>query len=315
MSENVMGPETTVGPVVVGVDGSVVSERALLWAAEQARRTGVALRVVLVRPHPIPVTAMATDPVWPWPVIHARNEQDVAAAKELLTTTVESTIPNETEIDIEVDVVDGPTGSSLIDVAVEVNASMIVVGRRGIGGFKRLLLGSVSEEVSTYAMCPVVVTAADAEPSDSPVVVVGVDGSERADIALRWAGEQARVTRARLHVVHTWERLYIAPDSIAGTLRSIGPDADEVEALERQVLLDVVDRARADLEGIEVTTELRDGHPSEQLVEAASDAGAQLLVVGTRGLGGFTSMLLGSVAQQSLRHATCPVAVIRPQNA
>lgn len=313
MPETVIGPESAVGPVVVGVDGSEVSERALLWAAEQARRSGVQLRVVLVRPHPIPVTTMAAEPVWPWPVAHQRNEQDVAQAKSMLTGIVEATIPNEIEIDVEIDVVDGPTGSSLIDVATDVNASVIVVGRRGIGGFKRLLLGSVSEEVSTYANCPVVVTASVADPVAEPVIVVGVDGSARSDLALRWAGEQARVTKARLHVVHTWERPFIAPDSIAGTLRSIGPDPDELEELERQVLADILQRSAADLAGIEVTSELRDGHPSEQLTDAARDSQAQLLVVGTRGLGGFSSMLLGSVAHQCLSHAICPVAVIRPQ--
>ena len=66
------------GPVVVGVDGSVVSEQALLWAAEHAYRIGADLRVVLVRTHPVPVTAVAPAPVWPWPVVHQRNEQDVA---------------------------------------------------------------------------------------------------------------------------------------------------------------------------------------------------------------------------------------------
>lgn len=312
MPEIANGPESAVGPVVVGVDGSQVSERALLWAAEQARRAGVQLRVVLVRPHPIPITTMATEPVWPWPVEHQRNEEDVAQTKAMLTGIVEATVPDEVEIDIEIDVVDGPTGSRLIDVATDVGASAIVVGRRGIGGFKRLLLGSVSEEVATYAHCPVIVTAREPIADVEPVVVVGVDGSERGDLALQWAAEQARITSSRLHVVHTWERPFIAPDSIAGTLRSIGPDADELEELERQVLVEVIARSADVLTAVEVTSELRDGHPSEELTTAAREHGAQLLVVGTRGLGGFSSMLLGSVAHQCLSHAICPVAVIRP---
>ncbi len=297
-------------PIVVGVDGSTASESALDWAAEQAQLSGAQLRIVLVRPHPIPVTAMAPVPVWPWPVIHQRNEQDVAEAKAMLAIIVAATIPAADELDIEIDVIDGPTGSSLIEVATQVEASMIVVGRRGIGGFKRLLLGSVSEEVSTYAPCPVVIAQSNSLRSD-PVVLVGVDGSTGGDLAFRWAAAQARVTKSRLHVVLTWEPPQVAPDSLAGSLQSIGPDLDELEARERSLLADVLARCAQDLVGVNVTPELRTGYASEQLTQAASELHARLLVVGSRGLGGFSSMLVGSVAHQCLRHANCPVAVVR----
>lgn len=303
----------TVRPIVVGIDGSTVSEKALLWAANQAQLCNAQLRVVLVRPHPIPITAMAPQPIWPWPVIHQRDEEEVAVTIKMLSRIVFSTIPEEPDVDVVIEVIDGPTGSSLIDVATDVDAQLLVVGRRGIGGFKRLLLGSVSEEVSTYAPCPVVVAAQRDTDHAAPVIVVGVDGSEQGDRALRWASDQARATGHRLHVVYSWERPYIAADSLAGAMPSLGPDLQALEVLEQEVLANILVRCAADFEGIEVSSQLREGHPAEQLTLAAHEENSELLVVGSRGLGGFSAMLLGSVAQQCLRHANCAVAVIRPR--
>lgn len=313
-------PIDSSGPVVVGVDGSTPSERALLWAARQAKAANAVLRVVLVRPHPVPITAIAPEPVWPWPVVHYRDEQDVAETKAKLIKVIEGTLTDDDELDVEVDVADGAVASTLIDIAEEANASMIVTGRRGIGGFKRLLLGSVSEEIATYATRPVVVIGKEPYDHHEAVVVAAVDGSENGDRALQWAHHQAGVMGARLHVVHTWEPPYIPVDSLAGTVRSLAPDEDEVRAAAQALLDGSVQRVianqaadSADVDStapVEVTTELLEGYPSEQLTKAA--ANAKLLVVGTRGLGGFSSLLLGSVAHQCLSHAKCPVAVVRP---
>lgn len=315
MTQPSVNPSQSVGPVVVGVDGSVISERALLWAAEQANLTGAQLRVVLVRTHPVPVTSVAPEPVWPWPVVHQRNEQDVAKTKELLTGIVTATIPADYDIDVKVDVVDSDSASGLIDIAREHRASMIVVGRRGRGGFKRLLLGSVSDEVATYADCPVVVTSKPQNWQPESTIVVGIDGSEDSDRALRWAANQARLANARLHVVHAWDRPYVAPDSLAGTVPFLAEDQDRLAESAEEVLQASLTRCLGDQAGLKVTSEVREGYPSAVLTDVASGDHAQLLVMGTRGLGGFTSMLLGSVAHQCLHHAVCPVAVIRPPRA
>jgi nucleotide-binding universal stress UspA family protein len=298
------------GPVVVGVDGSTPSERALLWAANQARIVGVGLRVVLVRPHAVPLTAIAPEPVWPWPVVRYRDEEDVADIKAKLTKIIEGTLTEGEEIDVEVDVIDGPVASCLIEIAEEAKAGMIVTGRRGIGGFKRLLLGSVSAEIATYATVPVVVIGKEPYQHHDQVIVAAVDGSEHGDRALTWAYRQAHVVGASLRVVHTWEPPYIPVDSLAGTVRSLAPDEDELRAAAQSVLDSCVARVIGPDPQVPVDTELRVGYPSEQLTQAA--ANAQLLVVGTRGLGGFSSLLLGSVAHQCLSHAKCPVAVVRP---
>lgn len=300
------------GPVVVGVDGSIASERALLWAAEHAFRMQVGLRVVLVRTHPVPVTAVAPAPVWPWPVVHQRDEQGVADTRKMLAEIVSATIPAKFDDNVKVDVIDGDGASSIIEVAREHRASLIVVGRRGRGGFKRLLLGSVSDEVATYAPCPVVITGKQQEWEPQSTIVVGVDGSPDSDRALAWAAHQAGLVGSRLHVVHAWEPPYAAPDSLAGTMPFLAGDQAELAKHAQKILDDSIARSIPTDTSLTVTSAVLEGYPSAVLTEVASGDHAELLVIGTRGLGGFSSMLLGSVAHQCLHHAVCPVAVIRP---
>ncbi|HAM21091.1 MAG TPA: universal stress protein UspA [Actinobacteria bacterium] len=314
MNELKATEEQTTGPVVVGVDGSIASERALLWAAEHAFRMGAGLRVVLVRTHPVPVTSIAPAPVWPWPVVHHRDEQGAAETREMLAEIVTATIPAKYDDNVKVDVVDGDSASSIIEVAREHRAALIVVGRRGRGGFKRLLLGSVSDEVATYAPCPVVVTGKHSEWTPQSTIVVGVDGSADSDRALKWAANQAQLVGSRLHVVHAWEPPYAAPDSLAGTMPFLADDQGELAKHAQKILSDSIARCVPDGSDLTVTSEVLEGYPSAMLTEVASGDHAELLVIGTRGLGGFSSMLLGSVAHQCLHHAVCPVAVIRPSD-
>ncbi len=135
-------------------------------------------------------------------------------------------------------------------------------------------------------------------------IVVGLDPSEAAGAGLRWAAEEARTSGAALHVVHA----YSAPLSTVGTAADIertdpdlhGAMVDKLEALTSD--------ADADLDGIEVHLQLHPGRPSDGLVDAARDA--DLLVVGTRGAGGFAGLLLGSTAARCVRTSTCPVVVV-----
>ena len=113
----------------------------------------------------------------------------------MLTEIVSATIPAKFDDNVTVDVIDGDGASSIIEVAREHRASLIVVGRRGRGGFKRLLLGSVSDEVATYAPCPVVITGKQQAWEPQSTIVVGVDGSPDSDRALAWAAHQAGARR------------------------------------------------------------------------------------------------------------------------
>ena len=132
-------------------------------------------------------------------------------------------------------------------------------------------------------------------------IVVGVDGSPSSAAALRWAARQARLTGAGIHAIMTWE----LPTNYSWAPVVQKPDfADECETFLAQAVKDSL----GDVAAHDVRWEAPPGHPAWRLVEAAE--GAELLVVGSRGHGGFTGMLLGSVSQHVVAHAPCPVVVV-----
>jgi nucleotide-binding universal stress UspA family protein len=131
------------------------------------------------------------------------------------------------------------------------------------------------------------------------IVVVGVDGSDGARRALRWAAKEARLRSCTLRVVHAWSYLD-QPDDV------FDPGYGEGDA--RRLVDDEVAGIGADGEGIDVDPVTVCDLPAHGLLEAA--AGADLLVVGARGLGGFEGVLLGSVGQQVAHHSPCPVVIV-----
>ncbi len=136
-------------------------------------------------------------------------------------------------------------------------------------------------------------------------VVVGVDGSDGSIGALKFALEEARIRGAGIKVVNAWH----IPPGIYGSGWSPTPvDLDEYRKLAEKALLASVEESGIADSGVEVTTILREGHAADVLCEEATSA--DLLVVGSRGLGGFRGLLLGSVSQQVVQHAPCPVVVV-----
>ena len=131
------------------------------------------------------------------------------------------------------------------------------------------------------------------------VVVVGVDGSDGARRALHWAAAHARATGARLRAVRAWSYL---DQPVEGFDPSWGE-----ESARRDLDL-AVDALGDDLAGVEVERLVVCDLPARALLDAAKDA--SLLVVGSRGLGGFQGLLLGSVSSQLVHHAGCPVVVV-----
>ena len=136
-------------------------------------------------------------------------------------------------------------------------------------------------------------------------IVVGVDGSDGAQAALRFALDEARLRGAAVRAVAAWH----VPATAFGGAYVPPTDGllDELEASTRQTLERVLSDA-GDHADVEVEPVVREGAPAHVLLEEASDAA--LLVVGTRGLGGFRGLLLGSVGQQCTHHAPCPVVVV-----
>lgn len=135
-------------------------------------------------------------------------------------------------------------------------------------------------------------------------IVVGVDGSEGAVAALRFAIEEARLRGCGVRAVAAW---HIPAAAVDSGLVPIPIDAGDYEQLATATLERTLERA-GDAGGVAITPVVRRGQAAEVLVEAARDA--DLLVVGSRGRGGFRGLLLGSVSQQCAHHARCPVVIV-----
>jgi nucleotide-binding universal stress UspA family protein len=136
-------------------------------------------------------------------------------------------------------------------------------------------------------------------------IVVGVDSSRTSLKALRWALDEARLRGSDLELVHAFPR----PELVGMTMVVTLPSDDELRQASEQVISDAL-AAVGGADGLTVTRHVGAGGPAGVLVEAAKDA--DLLVLGSRGLGGFRGMLLGSVTQQVIAHAPCPVVVLTP---
>lgn len=136
-------------------------------------------------------------------------------------------------------------------------------------------------------------------------IVVGVDSSRTSLKALRWAIAEAELRGSELELVHAFPR----PELVGMTMVVTLPTDDELREASAQVVAEALEAVGGAGE-LTVTQRVGAGGPASVLVEAAQDA--ELLVLGSRGLGGFRGMLLGSVTQQVIAHATCPVVVITP---
>ena len=138
-------------------------------------------------------------------------------------------------------------------------------------------------------------------------IVVGVDGSEESLAALRWALREARLRGASLEVVHAWHYPYAAYTDITGMAAGV-VTREDLAKVGQLVLEESLRAGEATRGDVPVRPTLVQGTPAEALLRVA--AGADLLVVGSRGRGGFTGLLLGSVSQQCAHHAPCPLVII-----
>ena len=186
-------------------------------------------------------------------------------------------------------------------LAVADEAAMIVVGARGIGGFAGLLMGSVSGQVAEHAGCPVAVVRPVA--GSAADVVVGVDGSPQSAGALELGLAEARRTGGTLIALHA----YRYPPVATTYAPNPGCDDASLRELAELTLADALDDVEARNPDVKIERRIDHGPAARVLLTAAD--GAAALVVGARGLGGFTGLIVGSVSQQVLRHAHCPVLV------
>ncbi|MEU7925297.1 universal stress protein [Micromonospora sp. NPDC049801] len=274
--------------ILVGYDGSTDASVALDWALAEAERSGQPVRLAYIFEW-LTVASWVGPGVAPgiWPDDTARRQVDDLvrkAAADAATAHPGLTVTGE--------VYDGPPALVLQERSTD--AGMLVLGSRGHGGFGGLLAGSTAVAVAAHAHCPVVIVRDGAAHGPADPVTVGVDASEPSLVALGFAAERATQRRVPLRVLHAWTP---GPGGAAGT-----PD-------ERAAVEEAVEPWRRTFPELEVTVDLVGGSPAATLIEASRSA--QLVVVGSRGRGGLAGMLLGSVSQQVIQHAGCPVAVVR----
>ncbi|QGN48773.1 universal stress protein [Micromonospora sp. WMMD558] len=282
--------------VVVGVDGSEPSLRAVRLAAVEAARRDRPLRVVHGFIWPllnVPVDAPAGGP--PGAGIRHQAEQLVAAA----VAEARAAVP---DLRVSGEIIDGEAAAVLVGESP--TAVMIVLGDRGLGGFTALVVGSVAVQVATYADCPILV-ARGSDRSDGPVVV-GVDGSEVSRLAVEFAAEEAALRGAELVALHAYRH----PVSTGpGDMQPLVYDESDLRDEEKRVLAESVAGLGDRWPDLTVRRATAHGRPARMLTEASRQA--QLLVVGGRGRSELSGLLLGSVSHSALHHADCPVAVVR----
>lgn len=283
-------------PVVAGVDGSGSAYRAVEWAAAEAARRGVALRLVRA----FSWTA-ADHPSRQRGLVAQYRDQLLDAARHQVARAAR----------IAADVHPGVETTAQVEVGAPIEvlgseakrAQLLVLGDRGLGGVAGLVLGSVAVALAARGACPVVVVRGEPRNSDGPVVV-GIDGSPVSEAALAFAFDAAAARGVGVVAVHAW-----SPTAIDKTME-IYIDWDAVAVEEDAVLAERLAGWGQKFPQVPVQrVVVRDG-AVPALVEASQ--GAQLVVVGSHGRGNATGLLLGSVSHGVLHAARCPVAVVRP---
>jgi nucleotide-binding universal stress UspA family protein len=281
-------------PILVGYDGSEEARVALNWALDEAERTGKPVHLLYAFEW-VNVGGWVGPGVGPgaWPDDTAMR--DIEAMVRFAQTEAGGTHPR---VSVQGEVLDGP--ASLLLQERSGQAALVVVGSRGHGGFAGLLAGSTAVAICAQAHCPVVVVRG--APDRTAPVAVGLDGSECSLLALGFALDRAATCGVGLRVVRAW----VPP---AAPWRAPDLDLEQVNRAERATVDELLVDWRQRYPQVEVTVEVLASNPSVALLEASR--AAQLVVVGTRGRGGFRGLLLGSVSQQLIQHSDCPVAVVR----
>lgn len=275
--------------ILVGVDGSTGAGIALQWAAAVGRRLGSPVRAVTAWQYP-------SDAVLRVGRLELADPSAVDRAMEQHTRAFVATTLGEAGDDVQVDVVRGPAASCLLEAADEA-APMTVVGSRGLGGFRGLLLGSISRQLCEHARRPVVVVPAAVRlPARLDTIAVGLDGSAGSAEAVRWTAWLAAAVSAKAVAVHAMpgylglgEAAHRMQQRRAAVQRWCGPLTDA---------------------GVSLRTDLMAADPRSALLDVAASDELDLLVVGARGHGTLDGLRLGSVASSLTQLSQTPVAVV-----
>lgn len=291
-----MSTATGQSGVLVGVDGSPASNRAVVWAAHDAAMRRVGLTIVhAVTPvdATLPIAVLLPTGISRWQLERGQRVVDEAVAiaqRADRSVRLESTL------------LPSPAVPALIELSE--NAQLVVVGSRGTGPLARSLLGSVSSNLIRHAHCPVaVIPDHDPEmtnPGQAPVLV-GIDGSPTSELATAIAYDEASRRGVELVALHVFSDVEVN-DFPPIDWPAVKPQAEET-------LAERLAGWQDDYPDVKVRRVVECDHPIYQLITHAESA--QLTVVGSHGRGGFTGMLLGSVSSALAHTAHTPVIVAR----
>jgi nucleotide-binding universal stress UspA family protein len=288
-------------PVVAGVDGSEHSLAAADLAAAEAALRALPLELVYAFAPPFlsrPAAAPPDLPPMP-PGSTLPDEELRHGAQQTLHDAATRVHRSHPDLPVITRLRDGHPAGVLGDASGQ--ATLIVVGHRGRGGFAGMLAGSVGIQLASHAECPVIITRGETR-RDAPVVV-GLDGSAGASRAAAFASQAAASYGVPLVLLFAWPAAESwTPEEVATGQQP--PHAPDIPGETMRELT----MAHPDLT---MRPEIRTDEAAHQALVEASEH-ARLVVVGSRGQGGFRGLLLGSVSQALIHHAHCPVAVIGP---
>lgn len=293
------------GPIVAGVDGSAAALHAVRWAADEANTRHQGLHLV----HAIDDPSLSYPKVMPLHddmrgMFRERGHQVLREARDAARDVAPGLEPR-------LVLREEPVAEILMTESD--TASLLVLGTRGLHPLGRALVGSITIALSGHAHCPVAVirgwTNTAASPAAGPVVV-GVDGSAVSESAIATAFDEASWRRTPLIAVHTWDDALLAAVFEETRQNTLFP---AIADSERELLAQRLAGWQEKHPDVRVRRVVQRGRAADQLLATAGIA--QLLVVGSRGRGGVTGMLLGSTSQTVLAHARCPVIVARPPRA
>ncbi|GAB3289315.1 universal stress protein [Parasphingorhabdus pacifica] len=276
-------------PVVAGLDSSANSLRALDWAVRECGVRHAPLRLVSVA------------------AFRAQRE----ALGRVLTTAEERCHELDPEVAVlSAEVLSGEPADALVASSAE--AQLVVVGSRGMGGFRGLVLGSVSTVLASRASCPVAVVRGrelDEITLRHAPVVVGIAGGAPDEATLEFALRAASERGVDLVAVHTWRA---SETEHAEMVISPLLDWNQMQEREQRTLAEGLAGSRENYPDVSIEQVVHRDHPVTALTTAGNSA--QLIVVGSRGRTRFPALHLGSVTNGVLHHATCPVVVVRAEN-
>ncbi|GAA3525486.1 universal stress protein [Nonomuraea rosea] len=279
--------------IVVGADGSAGGTAAVEWAADDAARAKAPLRIVFaVDREPYQIVK------YPIPDLGGTLNRSAEKVLDEAEMTARKRLP---DLDITTEV--SQEAPAVMLRAQAEDAAEVVVGSRGLGGFARAVMGSVSIHVAGQAHGPVVVVRSSPETTHGEIVV-GIDDSTACEAAIAYAFEQAGLRASTLRAVYVWQlpvNAYVA---------EFGYDPERVSALHRQIAADKLQPWREKYPQVTVIEDVYSAHPVDALTDASERA--DLVIVGSHGRGAIGSVVLGSVSRGVLHHARSAVAVVRP---